>query len=43
MAEPLDGRDLTVRRELSRTSQYTRYAVSYRGGDQRITNGTMDL
>jgi dipeptidyl aminopeptidase/acylaminoacyl peptidase len=37
MAEPLDGRDLTVRRELSRTSEYTRYAVSYRGGGQRIT------
>jgi uncharacterized protein len=42
MAEPLDGRDLTVRRELSRTSQYTRYAVSYRGGGQVIT-GIMNV
>lgn len=42
MAEPLDGRDLTVRRELSRTAQYTRYAVSYRGGGQLIT-GIMNV
>jgi dipeptidyl aminopeptidase/acylaminoacyl peptidase len=42
MAEPLDGRNLTVRRELSRTSQYTRYAVSYRGGGQLIT-GIMNV
>ena len=42
MAEPLDGRDLTVRRELSRSAQYTRYAVSYRGGGQRVT-GIMNV
>lgn len=42
MAEPLDGRDLTVRRELSRTAQYTRYSVSYRGGGQVIT-GIMNV
>ena len=42
MTEPLDGRDLTIRRELSRNSQYTRYAVSYRGGGQRIT-GIMNV
>lgn len=42
MAEPLDGRDLTIRRELARTAQYTRYAVSYRGGDQLIT-GVMNV
>jgi dipeptidyl aminopeptidase/acylaminoacyl peptidase len=42
MAEPLDGRDLKVRRELSRTSEYTRYAVSYRGGGQLIT-GIMNV
>lgn len=42
MTEPLDGRDLTIRRELSRSSQYTRYAVSYRGGGQRIT-GIMNV
>lgn len=42
MAEPLDGRDLKVRRELSRTTQYTRYSVSYRGGGQLIT-GIMNV
>jgi dipeptidyl aminopeptidase/acylaminoacyl peptidase len=42
MNEPLDGRDLQVRRELSRTSEYTRYAVSYRGGGQLIT-GIMNV
>jgi uncharacterized protein len=42
MTEPLDGRDLRVRRELSRTSEYTRYAVSYRGGGQLIT-GIMNV
>jgi dipeptidyl aminopeptidase/acylaminoacyl peptidase len=42
MAEPLDGRDLTIRRKLSRTAQYTRYAVSYRGGGQTIT-GIMNV
>ena len=41
-AEPLDGRDLKVRRELSRTSEYTRYSVAYRGGGQLIT-GIMNV
>lgn len=39
---PLDGRDLRIRRELSGTSEYRRYAVSYRGGDQLIT-GVMNV
>jgi uncharacterized protein len=41
-ATPLDGRDLRIRRELSGTSEYRRYAVSYRGGGQRIT-GIMNV
>lgn len=39
---PLDGRDLRIRRELSGTSDYRRYAVSYRGGSQLIT-GIMNV
>jgi dipeptidyl aminopeptidase/acylaminoacyl peptidase len=42
MTTPLDGRDLRIRRELSGTSDYRRYAVSYRGGDLRIT-GIMNV
>lgn len=42
MREPLDGRNLAVGRELGRTSSYTRYAVSYEGGGQRIT-GVMNV
>lgn len=39
---PLDGRDLRIRRELSGTDEYRRYAVSYRGGGQRLT-GIMNV
>jgi len=39
---PLDGRDLRIRRELPGTSEYRRYAVSYRGGGQRLT-GIMNV
>ena len=42
MTTPLDGRDLRVGRQLSRTSQYTRYAVSYKGAGLRIT-GIMNV
>ena len=42
MTKSLDGRDLRVRRELSRTSQYTRYAISFKGADLRIT-GIMNV
>lgn len=42
MTTPLDGRDLRVGRELSRTAQYTRYAVSYKGAGLRIT-GIMNV
>ena len=42
MATPLDGRDLRIRKELSGTSDYRRYAISYRGGGMRIT-GIMNV
>ena len=42
MTKSLDGRDLRVRRELSSTSQYTRYAVSFKGAGLRIT-GIMNV
>ncbi len=42
MTVPLDGRDLRVRRQLSRNSEYTRYAVSFKGADLRIT-GIMNV
>jgi dipeptidyl aminopeptidase/acylaminoacyl peptidase len=42
MSTPLDGRDLQIRRDLGGTSEYRRYAVSYRGGGHRIT-GIMNV
>jgi len=42
MTTSLDGHNLRVRREISRTSQYTRYAISFRGADLRIT-GVMNV
>ena len=42
MTKSLDGRDLRVRGELSSTSQYTRYAISYKGAGLRIT-GIMNV
>ena len=42
MSTPLDGRDLRIRRDLGGTSEYRRYAVSYRGGGMTIT-GVMNV
>lgn len=37
MAKEYDGRGLRLRRELQRTDAYTRYAVTYRSGQLRIS------
>jgi dipeptidyl aminopeptidase/acylaminoacyl peptidase len=42
MAQEYDGRALRTRRVLAETSDYTRYAISYRSGDLRIT-GIMNV
>jgi len=42
IAGSFDGRDLRVGKVLARTSAYTRYAVSYRSGDLKIT-GIMNV
>lgn len=42
IAAPFDGRDLRVGKAQARTAAYTRYPVSYRSGDLRIT-GIMNV
>ncbi|MFM8894549.1 MAG: alpha/beta hydrolase family protein [Actinomycetales bacterium] len=42
IASSFDGRDLRVGKVKARTAAYTRYAVSYRSGDLRIT-GVMNV